>query len=239
MSNVMTGKIGSAVRLTAAFLLYEGNNGACYATAHPVESEAGSNRAVIGAGRPVARSELVKALREIEDNSGAQTAFLPATVLGLSNRAVTWWCPPSARRVFFQSKELGTRSAIVPHPGLVFQASNEGFRVFSVKVAQRPGPDTPLFEPPYFNTWDDGLICIGTARVPTRIDVNSISGWEAGFFDSAFTHPNNGGKRIAYAKGEFAFWRDMLDGAFSEFPLDALVPTKGTVLKLINAGGAA
>jgi PRTRC genetic system protein B len=75
--------------------------------------------------------------------------------------------------------------------------------------------------------------------VPTRIDVNSICGWEAGFFDSAFTHPNNGGKRIAYAKGEFAFWRDMLDGAFSEFPLDALVPTKGTVLKLINAGGAA
>lgn len=239
MNKVITGNVGSAVRLTSAFLVYEGSNGACYATAHAVDRDAGGAKAVIGAGRPVARGELLKALRALEDNSGAATAFLPATVLGLSNRAVTWWCPPALRRVFFESKELGNRSAVVPHPGLVFQASNDGFRVFSVKDAQRPGPDSPLFEPPYFNTWDNGLICIGTARVPSRIDVDSIAGWESGFFDSAFTHPNSGGKRIAYRNGEFAFWRDMLDGAFKAFPLEALVPTKGSVLKLINAGGAA
>ncbi|HKR46633.1 MAG TPA: PRTRC system protein B [Paraburkholderia sp.] len=239
MKNVITGKVGSAVRLTSAILLYEGSNGACYATAHAIDREPRSDRAIIGAGRPVTRGALVTALRELEDNGAAKSAFLPATVLGLSSRAVTWWCPPSPRRVFFENKELGKRTAIVPHPGLVFQASHDGFRVFSVKVAERPGPDTPLFEPPYFNTWDDGLICVGTARVPTRIEVDAIAGWEAGFFESAFTHPNHGGKRVAYKNGEFAFWRDMLDGKFSSFPLETLVPTKGTVLKLINAGGAA
>lgn len=179
------------------------------------------------------------ALRALDENAAAKAAFLPATVLGLTRHAVTWWCPPAARRVFFRCEELGTRTAVVPHPGLVFQASINGFRVFSVNVPDRPGPDTPLFEPPYFNTWDDGLICIGSARVPSHIDVDSISGWESGFFESEFTHPNHGGRRIAYEKGEFAFWRDMLDGRFEAFPLDALVPTKATVLDLINARGNA
>ncbi|WP_311773923.1 hypothetical protein [Paraburkholderia tropica] len=44
---------------------------------------------------------------------------------------------------------------------------------------------------------------------------------------------------MAYEKGEFAFWRDMLDGRFEAFPLDALVPTNETVLDLINARGDA
>lgn len=239
MKNVVTGKVGSAVALTSAILLYEGANGACYATVHPVERQGRSERTVIGAGRPVTRDALVTALRALDENAAAKAAFLPPTVLGLNSRAVTWWCPPAMRRVFFKSEEIGRRTAVVPHPGLVFQAGIHGFRVFSVNVADRPGPDTPLFEPPYFNTWDGGLICVGSARVPTHIDVDSIAGWESGFFDSAFTHPNNGGKRVAYENGEFAFWRDMLDGKFSAFPLEALVPTGETVLDLIHSRGVA
>lgn len=99
-----------------------------------------------------------------------------------------------------------------------------------------------LYEPPYFNTWDLGRICIGSARVPKRIDLKSMGGWESGFFDSAFTHPNAGRKRINHADGEYAFWRDMLDGRYGEqFPLDVLVPTKMTVAQLVSGkiGGAA
>ncbi|MBU9212284.1 PRTRC system protein B [Burkholderia multivorans] len=239
MKDVVTGKVGSSVSLTSAILLYESPKGACFATVHPVEVPERSGRAVIGAGRPVSREALLQALRALNENAAAKAAFLPSTVLGLTSQAVTWWCAPAPRRVFFRCEELGTRTAVVPHPGLVFQASIHGFRVFSVKNCDRPGPDTPLFEPPYFNTWNDGLVCIGSARVPVNIDVDSISGWESGFFESEFTHPNHGGRRIAYEKGEFAFWRDMLDGRFEAFPLDALVPTNETVLDLINARGDA
>ncbi|WP_376746272.1 hypothetical protein, partial [Priestia megaterium] len=31
--------------------------------------------------------------------------FLTPNVLSVSTRAVTWWCPPAIRRVFFQCKE--------------------------------------------------------------------------------------------------------------------------------------
>jgi len=137
--------------------------------------------------------------------------------------------------VFFNCKELGERTKVVQHPGLVFQASRSGFRAFAVKGTERPTADTVLFEPPYFNTWDQGKICIGSAKVPRRINVGSIAGWEEGFFSSAFTHPNHGGKRIDFKDGFFAFWRDMLDGKFSKaFPLEVLVPMNKTVRQLVT-----
>ncbi|KVK89441.1 PRTRC system protein B [Burkholderia sp. MSMB1498] len=235
MSGISTGRTGSNVSLSQAFLLYSGKDGAHFATAHEVVEDRKTGRPVIGAGRPLDRDTLINTLRQLAENAAPKAEFLPSTVLGLSPKAVIWWSPPTMRRVFFECEALGQRSAVVPHPGLVFRASNSGFRVFAVASAERPDPETPLFEPPYFNTWDHGAICIGTARVPKRIDVASIVGWQNGFFDSAFTHPNAGGKRVAYEDGEFAFWRDMLDGKFGNaFPLETLVSTQWTVQQLVN-----
>ncbi|MBN3785669.1 PRTRC system protein B [Burkholderia sp. Ac-20353] len=235
MSGIATGRTGSDVALSHALLLYTGNDGAHFATAHAVIADRKSGRPIIGAGRPLDRKVLVQTLRQLAEHAAPKAEFLPATVLGVSPDAVTWWCPPAMRRVFFECENLGKRSAVVPHPGLVFQASNQGFRVFAVAGSDRPVRETPLFEPPYFNTWDLGRICIGSAHVPKRVDVASIDGWEGGFFDSAFTHPNAGGKRIEYKDGEYAFWRDMLDGKFGEtFPLNALVPMKRTVAQLVS-----
>lgn len=235
MSGISTGRTGSDVALSQAFLLYSGRDGAHFASAHAVIDDHKSGRPIIGAGRPLDREALLKALKQLADQAAPRAEFLPATVLGVSPEAVTWWCPPAMRRVFFDCKNLGKRSAVVPNPGLVFQASNHGFRVFAVVSEDRPVRETPLFEPPYFNTWDRGRICIGSAHVPKRVDVASIDGWEAGFFDSAFTHPNAGGKRVEYQNGEYAFWRDMLDGKFGEvFPRETLVPMTVTVEQLVN-----
>lgn len=229
---------GNELRLSAALLLYScrnvvGRGEYHYATVHGIAEDESHGRPVIGAGQPLTRDALTNAMRTLAENVAPKAEFLPATVLSVSLNAVTWWCPPALRRVFFDCPEIGCRSAVVPHPGLVFQAWNGGFRVFAVNVAERPTEETPLFEPPYFNTWNDGLICIGSAQVPKRIDVSSIAEWEAGFFESAFTHPNGGGKRVAYQNGEFAFWKAMLDGKFKQaFPLECLVPTDYTAGEL-------
>jgi PRTRC genetic system protein B len=242
MPGISTGRTGADVELSSALLLYSGSDGTQFATVHPVVKAPKSERPIIGAGRPLDRKALIASLRQLAAHAAPKAEFLPPTVLGVSPDAVTWWCAPALRRVFFNCQNLGKRSAIVPHPGLIFQAANEGFRVFAVAESDRPTADTKLFEPPYFNTWDHGRICIGSAHVPKRVDVASIAGWEAGFFDSAFTHPNAGGKRVAYKDGEYAFGRDMLDGKFGDtFPLEALVPMKATAGLLVGGkvGGAA
>jgi PRTRC genetic system protein B len=224
--------------MSGAILLYSHPRDAkspVYATAHPVANT--GKRPVIGAGRPVDREALFAALDSLAERCAAKAEFLPETVLAIDRTAVTWWCGPTMRRVFFDCAELGTVTAVVPHPGLIFQARTGGFFVYALDGAARPTPDTPLFEPPYFNTWDRGSICIGSARVPARIDVASIEGWESGFFESAFTHPNAGGKRVNHPRGEFAFWKEMLAGKYGEqFPLQCLVPMKRTLGDLITRG---
>ncbi|RQV14892.1 PRTRC system protein B [Burkholderia sp. LS-044] len=230
MPSISSGDSRSNVVLSHALLLYTNDHGATFATAHPVVMAGRDAKPVLGAGRPLDRAVLIEKLRQLAVNSAPRAEFLPATVLSVSADSLTWWCPPGLRRVFFKCREIGARSAVVPHPGLVFRATSDGFAVFAVQCSGRPAADTPIFEPPYFNTWDRGRICIGSAEVPRRVDVASIDGWEAGFFESAFTHPNAGGKRVDYKDGIYAFWRDMLDGKFGEaFPLKALVPTGWSV----------
>ncbi|AEA65848.1 PRTRC system protein B [Burkholderia gladioli] len=240
MTELSTAELSRAVELESAILFYAGRSGNQFATVHEIVHDR-SGRPVIGAGRPVDRDALIRALIQLDRNAAPKSEFLPPNVLGVSSTGVTWWSPPAMRRVFFDCSELGVRSAVVPHPGLVFQAAASGFRVFSTKTCDRPSADTPLFEPPYFNTWNDGQICIGTAKVPARIEVKAIEGWESAFFDSAFTHPNHGSARVKYTRGVFAFWQDMLDGKFGDrFPLNALVPTSYKVRRLVcgsNGGG--
>ncbi|BCQ30384.1 PRTRC system protein B [Caballeronia novacaledonica] len=218
----------------SAILLYgRQDRSAVYGTVHPV-TQGKSGRATIGAGRPIDRMALVDCLRELAQNAAPKAEFLPETVLAVSQDAVMWWCRPAMRRVFFDCQEIGRRSAVVPHPGLVFRAASSGFSVFALQEDSRPTPASKLHEPPYFNTWDWGRICIGSAHVPKRIDVESIAGWESGFFESAFTHPNHGNTRVSHPKGEFAFWKEMLDGKYGEqFPKEALVSMDITLADLI------
>lgn len=235
MTGISTGRTGSDLALSHAFLLYTGKDGAHFATAHPIIAQPKTGQPIMGAGRPLDREALLQSLKQLAEHAAPRAEFLPPNVLSISPEAVAWWCAPAMRRVFFKCKNLGERSAVVPHPGLVFQASTRGFRVFAVACSDRPERGTPLFGPPYFNTWDNGRICIGSAHVPKRVDVESIEGWETGFFGSAFTHPNAGGKRVEYQNGEYAFWRDMLDGKFGEvFPRETLVPMTVTVEQLVN-----
>ncbi|MGT2460193.1 PRTRC system protein B (plasmid) [Cupriavidus basilensis] len=235
MTTIAMDQAGVDINLTKAVLLYGAKDGTVqYGTIHPILAASKGDRPTIGAGVPIDRFGLVQCLQSLAANAVPQAEFLPPTVLSVGPHAVTWWCPPCMRRVFFECDELGNRSSIVPHPGLVFQAAVDGFRVFALWGECRPTPETKLYEPPYFNTWDAGKICVGTANVPARLDVKSIPGWEDAFFNSAFTHPNHGGKRVAYKRGEFAFWKDMLDGVFGKvFRKTALVPFNRTLGDLI------
>ncbi|MFL9886802.1 PRTRC system protein B [Paraburkholderia agricolaris] len=224
------------VQIVSAILLYgQQNKGLAYGTVHPVSLERGKQRPTIGAGRPIDRASLHTALQELATNTAGKASFLPETVLAVSPEAITWWHPPARKRVFFRCPEIRSAGAVVPHPGLVFHASLGGFRVFATMEDTRPTPETVLYEPPYFNTWDWGKICIGTAQVPNRIDVAAIDGWECGFFESAFTHPNTGKRRIDYEDGPYAFWRDLLAGRFKgQFPKQFLISMNLTLASLIG-----
>ncbi|MFD2274265.1 hypothetical protein ACFS07_33255 [Undibacterium arcticum] len=104
---------------------------------------------------------------------------------------------------------------------------------------QRPSADAAISVAPYFNVWEAGNICAGSTALPKGNQASNPDAWTNAFFKSAFTHPNVQTKNglVKYPTGVFAFWRDMLDGKFKEFPTECLVGTKRTLKSMLAQWG--
>ena len=213
----------AAYTLTRAVLIYRGE-GASIATVHPVAE--GEHGPVLLAGKPLTAAAGLRLARELAKNA-LPRGFLPATLLYLDGAALAWWVPPARRHVAFRAPELGAneRSAVVPHPGLVFcVAPRETWRVWAVQGSERPCADTPLFQAPYLNVDTRGHICSGNVRLPAGSTADCIEAWNQCFFNSFFTHTNAAGELVNYEGGAYGFWRDMLDQRFEGFPWEVLRP---------------
>jgi PRTRC genetic system protein B len=218
----------------SAIILYGSGNGgqSSFASVHDVRVQEG--KLVMEEGVPASINGLRSLFAGLEPAKVQKPAFLPSSVLSSGPEWLVWWVPPQYRAVWFDCKELGKRGASVPNPGLVFAVSPVGWQVFAVKGKGRPCEDTALFQAPYFNVWNKGTICVGSAEIPKGSTSRNTKAWEEAFFSSFFTHPNihvpNG--LIKHPRGPYAFWKEMLDGKFKRFPEGRLVPS-GTMANLL------
>lgn len=222
--------------LRYALLVY-GNDERAYVTVHPVGRV--KNRLQIGAGTPASRAALAGLSRSIS-NAATMSGFLPANLLYLSPRVMSWWCPPVERRVWFEVNEaldkgrIGERSARVPHPGLVFTVTARNWFVHAVAGDARPAPETTLRRAPYFNVWSTGRICTGNVKLPESMSPAVTADYERAFFDSRFTHPNDPKGLTNYKGGAFQLWIDLLDGRHATFPEASLTPARTTLAELVQ-----
>lgn len=160
--------------------------------------------------------------------------IIPENVLSVSGDHLVWWLPAGMKTVFFNTKELGKRGANVPHPSLLFAVVKRQWFVFALKDDVRPGAGTNLHFAPYFNVGDAGHICAGSAQTPDGISVSDTATWESAFFDSEFTHPNGSKKKCSHPRGEYAMWKELLDGQYVTFPKEYLVPNGSTLESFIS-----
>jgi PRTRC genetic system protein B len=224
--------------LDAAVLIYRGASGSALATLHDVHQVDGE--AVIGAGQPMTPRKAIELSRALLKRV-AHGGFMPANVLYMSGDLILWWEPPARRHITFRVGEAqaeqfggGERGETVPHPGLIFAASARVWSVWAVKGRERPTPQTPLYQAPYFNVNGQGQICQGNVPRPEGTTIDKIQVWNDAFFRSYFTHPNVAGKLVKHPGGAYALWRDLLDGRFERFPERSLVPTKSTLAALLG-----
>lgn len=234
------------IALSQAILIYTDDNKrshagsgtqAVYATVNPVQNfgtDANPNFQ-IAAGRPVTREALVSMFKELAKNHSLNTDILPENVLSISADHMVWWLAAGERNVFFKNKELGTRAAKVPHPALMFAVVKGQWYIFALAKNERPTAETALHFAPYFNVYDSCAICIGSAQVPRGISANATAQWENAFFESEFTHINGSKKKSTHPRGEYALWKELLDGVYQTFPVEFLAPTESTLATLMAA----
>ncbi|HEX3800213.1 MAG TPA: PRTRC system protein B [Verrucomicrobiae bacterium] len=230
-------KFGNAERnfhLAHAVLIYEeqGSSSAAAASIHEVDLVHG--RPVLKAGQPVT----VAGVEALAESLGRklENHLLPERILSISLSQMTWWCPARRRRIWFKpsgsDKDVneGLRKLngrFVMHPPLFF-AANRGLRVFALAENKRPVADTPLYVAPYYNCDANGSLCKGSAHFPDIATPSLIEKFEAGFFDSAFSHSNYGHKLTRHPDSHLGLWREMQTAKV--FPRKYLQPYNSTKL---------
>jgi PRTRC genetic system protein B len=91
----------------------------------------------------------------------------------------------------FSLKRLGIPSGKAHVPAMVWKATKEQLYVYAIKEKRRPDEQTKLFDAPYFNLHEDGMVCMGTVQVEFEEDCcleDFIERWEQYFWNSKFSH---------------------------------------------------
>ncbi|WLE60263.1 PRTRC system protein B [Burkholderia plantarii] len=211
--------------LDSALMLYRSaDRSQVYVTRHTVRVVDGVPHLL--AGTPATRRQLA-AFIEAASTHTAQHGFVHERVIYSGPETVAWWLPAGQQSVWFRADApLGTRHGRTNHPALFFVARGQYRYVFALAQSERPGADTQLYRPPYFNVNNDGLICTGNVDVAATPNTSDIERYEIDeFFRSRFTHIN--GTDLIAGGDAVEFWINLLDGA--QFPTERLIPLQRTV----------
>ena len=194
------------LRLKHAVLVYGDSSGA-FCTLHKVRTEDGT-APYLEPGQLLTTAFL----RRLAEGLGRRMApeVLPENVLARTPDLIVWWSRASRRVMFFSG---GTDEAhslnghVYPHPALVFKVNGRSLFVRALADDLRPSAQAALKTAPYWNTrQDDGLVCLGTTRLPDSTLADSIIHWEQAFFQSSFTHVYGAARLTSFPGGFRALW---------------------------------
>lgn len=150
---------------------------------------------------------------------------------------IVWWMPTCTRTMFFSDR--GGDAALqkmngkgYPQPPLVFKASGSHLWVRALPENRRPKSDTKMCMAPYWNCYDNGVVCTGTMTIPREKSVTAIELWEQSFFQSEFTHAAGVGKHTKYPGGLLAMWQSL--GNKKRCPRKYLIGLKQSLAELVN-----
>jgi PRTRC genetic system protein B len=163
--------------------------------------------------------------------------ILPARVLVRTAEMIVWWKPASERTMFFSDrgndpllKKMNGRR--YPHPALLFKASGAHLWIRALAQCERPKAETRMCMAPYWNCYDNGVVCTGSMKIPREKSVAAIELWEQSFFQSEFTHASGIRRHTTFSGGLVAMWQSLR--AKKQFPSKYLVKLPQTLAEFVN-----
>lgn len=163
--------------------------------------------------------------------------ILPERVLVRTESVIVWWSPAHQARMFFTDhsgdrllKKLNGK--LFPHPPLVFKSSGKHLWVRALPENGRPSAETKLCVAPYWNCYDNAVVCPGSMRIPQERSIAVIDEWEESFFRSEFTHAAGVRRHTRFRGGILAMWRS-LEGR-KKFPQQYLIKTNHSLAEFVN-----
>jgi len=217
--------------LREALLIY-GDRRRSFVTRHQVTPHK-QGPPTLEAAQPLTLGFLESLVRSLSGSWKAE--ILPEDVLANGDRMIVWWTAACHRQMFYENSEqkaTGLNGRTFPQPPLVWRVAGGDLKIRAITVNKRPGAATTLAVAPFWNLSDDGRVCTGTMRRPDNATAASITEWERGFYESAFTHANVG--RITRHPGGFeGLWSDLADKR-QPFPVKTLIHLPQTLAQFVR-----
>lgn len=192
---------------------------------------------------PLTEREAEALAKALTTEKQKQTAFLqsvgilPTTILHINPSAnkgsVLWYTKAQKRKLYF-IESLGIPSATACIPPMIWQATKNSLRVFSLASNRRPTEKTPLYYAPFFNIYQDGRVCTGSVSIDIKNSVSVqefTSAWEVYFFNSYFSHLMGENNPV---KGNcVSLWKDLVKSGRT-FPKEVLKKNNKTLKNLLS-----
>ncbi|MBD1395118.1 PRTRC system protein B [Mucilaginibacter glaciei] len=191
---------------------------------------------------PLSVTEGAALAKALHTNDSKNTAFLkpagllPKNLLYLNteiNGYAVWHTPKQNRKLLFRGG-LGIKNGYANIPALLWKATKDGLAIYALADDKVIDLDTELHHAPFFNTYNDGKVCMGNVAISISKNCgleDFITQWEEAFFNSYFSHMMQGHNPV---KGNMVQLWQSLVGTKKQFPLKALIPNKKTLKHLIR-----
>ncbi len=235
----LTNAFGSLYHPQKALLIYQQENSGkqVYIESYDIDPQ----------GRPINAhplsvtegSALAKALHTKDSKHTAflkPAGLLPKNLLYLHterNGYAIWHTPKQNRKLLFKAG-LGIDSGYANIPALIWKATKDGLAIYALTDDKAIDLDTELYHAPFFNTYNDGKVCMGNVAISISKNCgleDFIAQWEQAFFNSYFSHMMQGHNPV---KGNMVQLWQSLVGIKKQFPVKTLITTKKTIKSLIR-----
>ncbi len=218
--------------LKNALLLYS-DGSAAFCTLHDVRANK-EGAPFLGPGQSLTTAFL----RSLAHGLGVRMApeILSENILARTPDLIAWWTKAQRRCIFFgggSDEAAKLNGHMYPHPALVFKIWGRDLFVRALAADVRPSAQTQLMTAPYWNTDSRACVCQGSMRVPEEVSAQTITGWEAAFFASEFTHPSGPVRLTSHPGGFVGLWSSLANSK-GPFPAEYLTDAKQTLREVIE-----
>lgn len=135
-----------------------------------------------------------------------------------ANTVVIWWRKPHKKVLNF-SKALGIKgNPEVMLPATLYMVHNSSLYVFALMDSTRPVRSTKLYHAPFFNIYEPGNVCLGTAPIG-RYKSKTFEGEAERFERGFFMAEQNGGQTKPCKTSLSALWNSLIKSKATAFPV--------------------
>lgn len=237
MKNI-TQKLDAVYLPQKALVIYQAKaeRGGVYVEAYDIDRQGQPiNAHPLSVRETIALAECLNEVREVRTDYLSCIGLLPERLLSLNPQQgyAVWYTPSQMVNLLF-TEALTIPCGTATVPALVWKADRKKLQLFALHGNAKPKGDTPLYEAPFFNVYEDSVVCMGTVdRDFTEADDVSefMAGWEHAFWNSYFSHLIGS---VSPVKGNIIqLWQGLVDSG-KPFPSEVLVKKGFTLNDLMK-----